>query len=253
VRNKTQEIEKLEKRERRLSRTESRVAVLAQMQKRLITQSYPRLVVLLIVALSGLGAFLFSAVTLEFGFTQMGLRYFGATLVGYLTFLLLLRGWIAYERRDWHIDGDLPDLGSRDGEPAKDALFGGGRSGGGGSAGSWHPSHGFDTGIDLDLDIGELWLVVVAGICALGGLIAILYVVYAAPVLLAEVALDAALVAGLYRKLRQEDARHWLTSAIRHTWAPALVAGLFLIVAGVAIQWALPDARSIGDVWRQIR
>jgi hypothetical protein len=66
-------------------------------------------------------------------------------------------------------------------------------------------------------------------------------------------AIDAALVAGLYRKLRHDESRHWLTSAIRHTWVPALVAGLFLIVAGVAIQWALPDARSIGDVWRQIR
>ena len=78
------------------------------------------------------------------------------------------------------------------------------------------------------------------------------YVVYAAPVLLAEVALVAALVAGV-SKASAGGARHWLTSAIRHTWAPALVAGLFLIVAGVAIQWALPDARSIGDVWRQIR
>jgi hypothetical protein len=34
---------------------------------------------------------------------------------------------------------------------------------------------------------------------------------------------------------------------------PALIAGVFLIVAGVAIQVALPDARSIGDVWRQMR
>jgi hypothetical protein len=242
--------QKLEKDHKRLSRTESRVAILAVMRKRLITQSYPRLVVLLIVVLSGLSAFLFSVVTLDLGFTQMGLRYFGATLVGYLTFLILLRAWIASQRRDWHIDGDLPDPGS---ESATDALFGGGRSGGGGSAGSWNgPSRGID-GIDLDLDIGELWLLVLAGICALGGLLAMLYVVYAAPVLLAEVALDAALAAGLYRKLRREEARHWLTSAIRHTWAPALVAGLFLIVAGVAIQRALPDARSIGDVWRQIR
>jgi hypothetical protein len=252
VRNKTQ---KLEKHHTGLSRDESRVAVLAQMRKHPIARSYPRLVVLLIVGLSGASAFLFSAVTLQLGFTGMGLRYFGATLVGYLTFLFLLRAWIAYERGGWHIDGDLHDIPSR-GESAKDPLFGGGRSGGGGSAGSWHDSsQRFDTGIDLDLDldIGELWLLVLAGFCALGGLIAILYVVYAAPVLLAEVALDAALVAGLYRKLRQEEARHWLTSAIRHTWAPALVAGLFLIVAGVAIQWALPDAHSIGDVWRQIR
>jgi len=134
-------------------------------------------------------------VTLEFGVTQMGLRYFGATLVGYLTFLLLLRAWIAYERRDWHIDGDLPDVGAR-GESAKDSLFGGGRSGGGGSAGSWNnPSGGFDNDIDLDLGIDELWPLVLAGICAFAGLTAILYVVYAAPVLLAEVALDAALVA----------------------------------------------------------
>jgi hypothetical protein len=250
VRNKTQ---KLEKPHTGLSRTESRVAVLAQMRKHLIAQSYPRLVVLLIVGLSGVVAFLFSAVTLQLGFTQMGLRYFGATLVGYLAFLLLLRAWIAYERGDWHVDGDLPDIGSR-GESAKDAFLGGGRSGGGGAAGSWHDSsQGFDTGIDLDLDIGELFSLVLAVLCALGGLIAILYVVYAAPVLLAEVALDAALVAGLYRKLRQEEARHWLTSAIRHTWVPALVAGLFLIVAGVGIQWALPDAHSIGDVWRQMR
>jgi uncharacterized membrane protein len=91
---------------------------------------------------------------------------------------------------------------------------------------------------------------VLAFVCALGGLIAILYVVYAAPVLLAEVALDAVLVTGLYRKLRREDARHWLDSAVRRTWAPALVAGLFLMVAGIAIQWALPAADSIGDVWR---
>jgi hypothetical protein len=82
------------------------------MRRRLASRSYPRLLVLLIVVLSGLAAFLVSAGTLQLGVTQMGLRYFGAMLVGYLTFLLLLRVWIAYERRDWHIEGDLPDVGS---------------------------------------------------------------------------------------------------------------------------------------------
>ena len=51
---------------------------------------------------------------------------------------------------------------------------------------------------------------------------------YAAPVLLAEVALDAALVAGIYRKLRKEDARYWLGSALRHTWLPAVIAAVCL-------------------------
>ena len=80
-----------------------------------------------------------------------------------------------------------------------------------------------------------------------------LYVVYAAPALLAEVALDAALVAGINRRLRKEDARHWLDSAFRHTWLPALIVASCLYAAGMAFQWAAPDARSIGDVVRALR
>jgi hypothetical protein len=33
-------------------------------------------------------------------------------------------------------------------------------------------------------------------------------------------------VTGIYRKLRKEDARHWLGSALRHTWLPAVVRAL---------------------------
>jgi hypothetical protein len=74
--------------------------------------------------------------------------------------------------------------------------------------------------------------------------------VYYAPLLLAEVALDAALVTGIYRRLRRQDTRHWLGSAIRHTWKPAAAVAVCLYVIGVVVQWAVPSARTIGGVLR---
>ena len=79
---------------------------------------------------------------------------------------------------------------------------------------------------------------------------ALLYVVYYAPLLLAAVALDAALVTGIYRKLRKHDARHWLTSAISHTWKPMLAIAACLFAIGTVIEWFVPAARTIGDVIR---
>ena len=98
----------------------------------------------------------------------------------------------------------------------------------------------------LDLDDG-LWLARRAA-CAVAGLVAIGYVIYMAPVLLAEVALDAAIISVLYRRLRRDEQGHWLTTVFRHTWVPAVVLVVFAFVAGFALQQAAPDARSIGAV-----
>jgi hypothetical protein len=221
----------------------------------MLASGYPRLVVLLILGLAGLTAFGFSVWALGAGLDEMGLRYLAATVVGYLTFLLLIRAWIALHRRgqDGGPDGldllDLPDGTS----PSADlgAGFGGGRSGGAGAGGSWgSPSE--SPGIDINVDVDEAWPVILAAVFLLSGLLAMGYVVYTAPVLLAEVALDAALVTGIYRKLRKEDARYWLGSALRHTWLPAAIAAVCLWITGTALQWAMPDARSIGDVVRAL-
>jgi hypothetical protein len=66
------------------------------------------------------------------------------------------------------------------------------------------------------------------------------------------VALDAALVGGLYRRLRRQDARHWLDSALWRTWLPALATSLLLMAIGFALQWAVPNAQSIGRVVREL-
>jgi hypothetical protein len=198
---------------------------------------------------------------LGLGVEQMGVRYFLATLSGYAAFLLLIRAWIAY-RRGLSGENDLASeivsnipQGSVDASAADQpasAAFAGGRSGGGGGGAGWgQQSPGTDSTFDLP-DADELWPVVLAVACAVAGVCALFYVVWAAPLLLAEVALDAALVGGVYRRLRREDARHWLDSAFRRTWLPALSLSLLLMAAGFSLQWAVPEAQSIGAVVRTL-
>ncbi len=76
--------------------------------------------------------------------------------------------------------------------------------------------------------------------------------IYIAPMLLAEVALDAALVSAAYRRLRKEDVGHWTGAVFRRTWVPAVILVIFMSVAGFAAQRIAPEARSIGDVVRTL-
>jgi hypothetical protein len=207
----------------------------------------------LILALSGVVAFACAAWALAFGLDDMALRYPLAALAGYITFLLLIRVWIALHRMGRRVDLDLPDFpgGSSGGE---DALhgFGGGQSGGAGASADWgSPTDALGAG-DLDVDFDAALPIVLAVAFLFASVAAMFYVLSVAPVLLAEVALDAALVAGIYRKLRKEDARHWLGSAVRQTWPAALIVALSVSFAGAVLQWAKPEARSIGDVVRAV-
>lgn len=227
-------------------RTKPRRELLAEVRARFIAQGYPRLLVLFILLLSGLAAFAFSAGTLRLGFESMGPRYFFASLVGYTAFLFLIRIWIAFHRREWDPDFDIPDIPGESSGPDR-AAFSGGDSGGGGASGRWGlpDDHG---GLALDVpDADDAWPLVLAAVVVLGSVLAMFYVVYAAPALLAEIALDAALVTGIYRKLRKQDARYWLASALRRTWMPAAIVTVCVSLAGVALQWAVPSARSIGE------
>jgi len=86
----------------------------------------------------------------------------------------------------------------------------------------------------------------------IGGLIASLYIIYIAPALLAEILVDGVLVAGLYRRVKHIEQRHWLRAAVRRTFLPALLCATLFAVAGYAMQKAFPEAHSIGDVWKHI-
>ena len=227
----------------------------------------------LILTLAGLAAFLSSYVALSLGLTSMAVRYALAVVCGYVTFVLLIRGWIAVHRRatarqagrsshaldaadavdvvanavDLRIPTRLP--GGSD-----VTLFAGGRSGGAGAGTSFADVRsGSASSWNLDLDVDDLWPVFLAVVCVAGGVLALAYVIYSAPVLLAEVAVDAAIMTGLYRQLKKRAPRYWVTTVVRHTAVPALVLVVFAALAGYAAERLAPDARSIGGVIRALR
>jgi hypothetical protein len=229
----------------------------------------PRFQMTLILSLTGFIGFLTSFLLLHSGVSQMWLRYPLAILSAYVAFLLLLRLWLALHRSqgnyDLGVNFDLPiDSGSGGTvSPSADFSFGGGGDfGGGGAGGSWGDSVSSSSssysggggssaldGIGFDLDLQELWLLVLAVAALLGGLVASLYIVYIAPVLLAEILVDGLLLRGLYNRVEHIERKHWLQTAVRKTLLPALLCVLFFGVAGGTLQAFAPEAKSIGEVW----
>lgn len=218
-----------------------------QRQRRLLEKlSSPRLSMFLIASLTAGSGFLAAALLRQAGVTAMWLRYPLATAVAYAVFLLLLWLWLRY-RDDGDGDGDVdptdfvPDASSSAaaGHCSDAATDAGCRSDG-----------GFDLNTDID---GDLLGVVVVALVALAGLLfAAFSIITVAPLLLAELVVDAALAAGLYRHVRNMDRqRHWLTTALARTlWRFGAVAVL-AAAAGAAIQYLIPGADSIGDLFRR--
>lgn len=208
---------------------------------------------LFLVALAGLAAFACSVGLLWLGETSMMVRYPLSAAVGYLAFFAAIRLWLAYRRSTFNVDAfdllELPGGPGGRGRPDPD-LFAGGRSGGAGGGAQWGnaPSKSGGGGFDI-FDADDAWIIPVIAI-ALCGLMGILYVIYTAPLLLAELVLDAALIGGMYRRIRQSERRHWVETAVSRTWIPALLVIVTVAVAGWALQRAVPGAVSIGDVFR---
>jgi hypothetical protein len=216
-----------------------RRTLVAEIQRRLDRDTFPRAIVLIMLVVAGAAAFLCSARALDAGLTSMAGRYVLATTVGYLVFLVLIRVWIAI-RRGWFPDG----------EDVVDGVVDAPRTFGRGSGGELvdAASHGFDWSFDLD----DLWWLALIVLAAGAGLLTVAFVVYSAPVLLAEVALDAALVGTVYRRLRREERGYWAMTALRQTWLSAAVLVTFMAVLGFALQQVTPGGDSIGDVIRRL-
>jgi len=230
----------------------------------------------LILLCTGAAGFLASFFLLHLGIYRMWLRYPLAILMAYCVFLLLLRLWLgAHGRRSRTdvdldpsaldfippVDSDIPTVGSNAGENFH--FGGGGDFGGGGSGGSWGESvasssanvgsGSHSAGIGFDLDLEELGLLIIVLIALIGGLVASLYIVYIAPAFLAEILVDGVLVAGLYRRVKHIEQRHWSRAAVRRTILPVLLVAILFTIAGCAVQRAIPEANSIGEAWKHMR
>ena len=103
----------------------------------------------------------------------------------------------------------------------------------------------FLDGLDLDLD-EAFWIAIII-IALAGAFIALFYVIYIAPVLLAEILVDGALAAGIYQRVKKIDRRYWLKTAVKKTILPVLVIAVCFSIAGYGMQDVAPEARSIGE------
>lgn len=238
----------------------TRSHAILRLKRRLEQNAFPRIQMSLIVGLTGAAGLLFSFLMLEAGVTSMALRYPLALLAAYGVFLLLLWLWLRTQAKDYV---DIPDLsglvpnGSGDCAPAFDG--GGGNFGGGGASGSFD---GQDSFAPVDSDsvsplteaasavdgADELAIPIIAVAFALGLALASLYVVYAAPMLFAELLVDGALSYALYRRIKAADSPHWLESAVRRTALPFVLTGVFVSITGAAMAAYAPGAHSIGQV-----
>ena len=231
---------------------------------RLLQKSLPRIQVSLLLSLTGLAGFLVSFSLLHLGVPWMWVRYPIAVLIAYGIFLVLLALWLWFQRRSFDIDPpDLDFIPSGPTEHGDGLQFGGGDAGGAGAGGSWGESvhtvlpvssEGSSApSIGLDIDLEEGWFIAIAIVALVGGLIASLYIIYIAPALLAEILVDGALVAGLYKRVKHIEQRHWLRGAVRRTLMPGLLVALFFTIAGYALQKAVPEAHTMAEVWNYLR
>jgi hypothetical protein len=232
----------------------------------------PRLQMALVVALTGAMGFLASVVLLHLGIDSMGIRYPVSVVIAYLGFLLMLWCWLR-SRGDELLEflhpvdaiAPLANTGSG-GLPVPSLEAGGGDFGGAGASGAWdaatsaHSSlpapstsglEAPDLGDAVDLDALALVFVAIALLAAT--VCAAFWFVWAAPVLMAELVLDAALAAGLYRRLHGVRGQHWLRTAIRRTaWPFAATAAVFAFL-GVLFQITAPGAATVGQVMEQVK
>jgi hypothetical protein len=253
---------------------------LEEARKRLSWQ-WPRLQIMFILALTGTASFLVSFLLLRIGVTPMVVRYPIAIAVAYFVFIALIGFWLWLQRNDLDADIDiipdltgvgvpLPDLSDASSVIPSGLSGQGGDFAGGGAGGSWKaemslpvphfsastagPSSGSSGGggsFDLSgLDADDAVWIVLAVLALLGGLIAIGYVVYIAPVLFTEVLADSLFAASLYKSVKKARGDLWLSTVVRKTIIPAIVVLVFFTLAGYFVQRAFPETSSLGDAMR---
>lgn len=268
----------------------TRQRAVGRAERLLLRRAWPRAQMTLILLATGCSGFLVSFALLHAGLARMWLRYPLAILCAYAVFLLLLRLWLAAQSRradlpDLGIDlagadlsgaaaggGATPDFGfggagdfagggaggSVDGGTEAASLLpsGGPAAGGGGTAGGGSGGGLLDS-INLSLDFddegcGVVLALVALALAILAGLVVSFYVVWAAPALLAEILVDGLLVAGLYKRVKHAERRHWLRAAVRRTILPVVLTAASFTAAGYAMQRAVPEARSVGEFWKAV-
>jgi hypothetical protein len=210
-------------------------------------RSFPRVILTLVLLLTGGGGFMLSYGMLAAGVNHMWIRYPIAVLGSYGILLALVRLWAAVEHARFDADDAAAGDDERLDEPlslrtplSRDSWL------------NWLDISNvgidlFDEGCLPALAAAVLTGVLLVLIAAVATLVAM------APTLIAEVFLDVFIVTALYRRLRAAQKEHWLGTALRKTWAPMLATAVALTLAGWTLEAIAPGAPSIGKAIRQIQ
>jgi hypothetical protein len=226
------------------------------------------------VTFSGL---IVSKLLLETGIRSMIIRYSIAVAISYLLFFGLIKLWLLYLRRSSKVvssgkESDIPgffDLTTPSSSSAGSIVSQGGEFGGAGASGDWVDSPS-GAGIVLvsdapqsglaskgsvigDIDIGDGGIVLIV----LGVLLALIfgvgiYLVYAAPAILSEAAVQVMLASSLVKGSKTMDNSDWVGSIFKATWVPFAV----VMILSIAIAWIsahyCPGAAKLSDVFRTL-
>lgn len=256
------------------------------LRERIVARHAVRLhCVLILCACFGMGL-LVTRLLLLAGVEAMWVRYTVALVAAYLTFLLGVRIWLRYAGFDQPVlpsrraggrgNYDIPDVigdGNVSGR-AGSAIFrgGGGQSGGGGaslkfdgpagasesqaqslvaaSSRSSSNSASSSSWGSFDVDDGIVLVALIAVVLAISG--AAVYLIYAAPTILADAAFAALLSAGLVKSTKRIATGHWVTSVVGHTWVAFGVVFVLALAFALVAQHYYPEARTVGDVLRRL-
>jgi hypothetical protein len=203
---------------------------------------WPRFTMTGILVASGGGGFFAAHEMLRAGLTPMWVRYPLAVFAAWAVFLALMRGWAALEAR-WFLPAEQLDAMLKLPDPGTGPRI--------------------ENGLDcswlewvLEIPSGAsaegcvVWLAMLALlVIAVFTVAGIVSIVISAPALIAEVFLDSALVAALYRRMNKIEQRWWLGGAISQTWAPVAVTALALMIVGLILHALVPGAHSIAGGW----
>lgn len=238
----------------------TRAMAVENMRARLLREGFPRIQMFILVSLTGLAGFGASAAMLGAGIDTMALRYMLAMGVAYIVFLLLLWLWLHTSAADY-IDvpplsrNDLDGANSAVGDGSADFAGGGGTFDGGGASANVDfgtQDSGISAIVETPLEIAgqadEAAIPLAVILLALFIALSSLFVIWSAPILFAEILVDTLLAAGLYRRLRVMDPRHWMVAAVKRTLVPFILTTLVLGGAGWGMQAYAPQATSLGGV-----